>query len=148
MYWRFVFGMLLVFISAIGHSAPPADKPYQRFFVRYVDNRSIPEKAINLIGLTGQDVGKSFTLLAGVTRYPNMPLLQQELKPAAEDLRQLEAYLRDQEFFDEIVVLKDGDVTLDNLLYFLQHYFPDRLRRSPKSRFLFAYSGHGMAEGP
>lgn len=45
-------------------------------------------------------------------------------------------------------MLKDGDVTEDNLKYFLENYFPDRLRNSPKSRFLFAYSGHGMAEGP
>jgi hypothetical protein len=124
------------------------DKPYQRFFVHYVDHRSLPEKALNLIGLTAQDVGRSFALLAGVTRYPNMPEGHQELAPAAEDLRQLQAYLRAQEFFDEIVVLQDGDVTLDNLAYFLQSYFPDRLQRFPKSRFVFAYSGHGMAEGP
>ena len=145
---QFVFLGLLVLISAVGHTAAPVDEPYQRFFTHYVDNRSIPEKALNLIGLTTKDVGRSFALIAGVTRYPNMPFLQQELKPAAEDLRHLESYLLDQEFFDEIVVLRDGEVTLDNLAYFLQHYFPDRLRRFPKSRFLFAYSGHGMADGP
>jgi hypothetical protein len=44
-------------------------------------------------------------------------------------------------------VLRDQDVTMENFEYFLQNYFPDRLRQSPHSRFLFAYSGHGMAEG-
>lgn len=46
------------------------------------------------------------------------------------------------------MVLRDQDVTADNLEYFLQDYFPNRLRNSPKCRFLFAYSGHGMTEGP
>jgi len=45
------------------------------------------------------------------------------------------------------VVLRDNDVTSENLEYFLQNYFPDRLKKSPKSRFLFAYSGHGISEG-
>ena len=147
-YLSVVVGVLLLCLPARGHSAAPVDKPYQRLFVHYVDHRSLPEKALNLIGLTAQDVGRSFALLAGVTRYPNMPEGRQELAPAAEDLRQLESYLRAQEFFDEIVVLQDGDVTLDNLAYFLQSYFPDRLQRFPKSRFVFAYSGHGMVEGP
>jgi len=53
-----------------------------------------------------------------------------------------------EDIFDEIVVLKDRNVTEDNLRFFLESYFPSRLRESPKSRFLFAYSGHGMSEGP
>jgi hypothetical protein len=59
----------------------------------------------------------------------------------------VEIYLKNQEFFGEIVVLRDQDVTMENFGYFLQNYFPDRLRQSPHSRFLFAHSGHGMAEG-
>jgi Caspase domain len=120
---------------------------YRRLFARYVDSRSLPEKALNLVGLTGQDVGRSFALIAGVTRYPNMPQAERELKPSEADLRQLAAYLRDQEFFDEIVVLRDADMKYETLRYFLEVYFPERLQKSPKSRFLFAYSGHGITEG-
>jgi TPR repeat protein len=120
---------------------------YRGCFVQYVDKRSLPEQALNLIGLSSQDVGRSFALIAGVTQYPNLAPEQQYLKPAAEDLRRLQAYLKDQEFFDEIVVLKDGDVTLQALRYFLEVYFPARVGQFPKSRFLFAYSGHGMTEG-
>ncbi len=57
------------------------------------------------------------------------------------------AYLEKEEFFDEIVVLWDEDMTPANLSYFLREYFPTRLRASPKSRFLFAYSGHGFQDG-
>jgi len=126
--------------------AQTVPQAYRRFFARYAENRSLPEKALNLVGLTGQNVGRSFALIAGVTRYPNMPPLQQDLPAAAADLRQLQAYLRDQEFFDEVVVLKDGDLSYENLRYFLEVYFPDRLKASPRSRFLFAYSGHGITD--
>jgi Flp pilus assembly protein TadD len=113
-----------------------------------VDRRSIPEKALNLVGLTSNEVGKSFALIAGVTRYPNFkPPYNPNLEPAAVDLKNLEQYLKTEEFFDEIVVLKDDDMNYSNLQYFLQVYFPQRLHNSPHSRFLFAYSGHGITDG-
>jgi hypothetical protein len=37
------------------------------------------------------------------------------LAPADIDIQKLEQYLKGQEFFDEIVVLKDGGMTLDKL---------------------------------
>ena len=51
-YLSVVVGVLLLCIPARGHSAASVDKPYQRFVVHYVDHRSLPEKALNLIGLT------------------------------------------------------------------------------------------------
>ena len=140
------FGMA----ASFGQVKPPASivpEPYRQKFVYYVDKRSISEKVLNLIGLTSQDVGRSFALIAGVSKYPNMPELDRELPAATADIDELQDYLKKEEFFDEIVVLRDEDVTMENLEYFLQDYFPDRLRESPKPRFLFAYSGHGMAEG-
>jgi TPR repeat protein len=85
-------------------------------------------------------------LIAGVTEYPNFPRFQQSLKPAAIDLENLKTYLKQQEFFDEIVVLQDANMTVENLRYFLETYFPAQLKASPHSRFLFAYTGHGYAE--
>jgi tetratricopeptide (TPR) repeat protein len=118
---------------------------YRRFFVQRADQRSRFEKALNLIGRTSFPVGRSFALIAGVTQYPNFPQLERSLRPAAIDIEKLQAYLKEQEFFDEIVVLKDADMTLPNLNYFLESYFPERLAQSPHSRFLFAYSGHGYS---
>jgi uncharacterized protein len=127
-------------------STPNVPDQYKRLFFEYSD-RHLYEKALNSIGQTALPVGRSYALIAGVTQYPNFPVLEQSLKPAAVDIEKLKSYLKGQEFFDEIVVLKDGDMNLDNLNYFLQNYFPDRLARSPHSRFLFAYSGHGYAGG-
>ncbi len=146
-----VFLIAVTATASLAQNKPPASvvpEPYRQKFVQYVDRRSIQEKALNLISLTSQDVGRSFALIAGVSKYPNMPKLDWELPAAAADVEMLRDYLQNQELFDEIVVLKDGDVNSDNLEYFLQNYFPDRLRKFPKSRFLFAYSGHGMVEGP
>src|SRR5262249_6350438 len=75
---------------------------YRRFFVQRADQRSRFEKALNLIGKTTFPVGRSFALIAGVTQYPNLPKMEQSLRPAAVDIGKLQAYLKEQEFFDEI----------------------------------------------
>ena len=127
---------------------PDVPQQYQKFFVHYVESRSFFQRALNAIDFHYGDVGKSFALLAGISHYPNMGIIDQDLKPAQEDLKWLEQYLKDYEFFDEIVKLHNGDMTLPNLQFFLQTYFPERIKKYPKSRFLFAYSGHGMTEYP
>jgi TPR repeat protein len=120
---------------------------YQPLFVRYVDHRSLPEKMYNLVGFTSGDVGRSFALIAGVDTYPNLPQQDRSLVPASVDIQLLVRYLRDVESFDEVVVLRNGAVTDENFKYFLQSYFPERLKKFPRSRFLFAYSGHGIQDG-
>jgi caspase domain-containing protein len=119
---------------------------YTRFFKRATDTRSLPERMLNLAGFTGQTYGRSFALVVGISRYPNISGDDGNLAPAREDVRKATEYLRTYEHFDEIVVLEDNDVTIGNLAYFLEIYFPSRLRAFPRSRFLFVYSGHGMTE--
>lgn len=126
-------------------AAPPADPAYRHLFASFVDSRSLSEKVLNTAGLTTRDVGRSFAVVAGVSSYPNLP--DPVLEPAAQDIARLVDYLKRVEGFDEIVVLQNGDMNDANLKYFLQSYFPDRLKLFPKSRFLFAYSGHGFNDG-
>ncbi len=142
-----VIGTVLGAGVGLAQEAPTVSGSHKQYFKYFVDKRSYKEQFLNLVGLTSQDVGRSFALIAGVSYYPNMSTLQKDLKPAAEDLARLEDYLKNVEFFDEIVVLKDMDVSLENLRFFLQKYFSERLKQFPKSRFLFAYSGHGFNEG-
>jgi len=123
----FYAALLLAFLtSTIGLTRSPSPE-YQRNLRPTADQRSRFEKALNLIGKTGFPVGRSFALIAVVTQYPNFPTLEQSLKPAAIDIEKLQKYLKEQEFFDEIVVLKDGDMNLANLNYFLENYFPQQL---------------------
>ncbi len=131
-----------------GESQFPDSVPleYQRFFAHFVDRRSMPERILNRTGVTLKDYGRSFALIAGVSRYPNIAGSAGDLSAAREDIRKLTAYLSTYENFDEIVVLQDDDMTQDNISFFLEKYFPKRLQQFPKSRFLFAYSGHGMSD--
>jgi hypothetical protein len=132
---------------AQAQSTAPVPPQYRRLFAYYVDHRSMLEKSLNVIGLTNKDVGRSFTLIAGVSHYPRLPAGERELLAAEADKENLVRYLKNEEFFDEIVVLWDEDMNEANLSYFLHDYFPGRLHAFPKSRFLFAYSGHGFMDG-
>jgi len=144
--------MLVACVSGLGRflsAQAPLEVPakYKRLFYYYANNTNRYEKAVNSLGLPTRPVGRSFALIAGVTQYPNFSDEKDRfLKPAQVDIEKLKLYLKDQEFFDEIVVLKDGDMNLDTLNYFLENYFPEQLKKSPHARFLFAYSGHGYAE--
>ena len=116
---------------------------YQRYFARFVDDRTLPEQMLNAVHMTSREYGRGFALIAGISKYPSIGGAAGDLAPAGEDVRKLVNYLTTYEKFDEIVVLKDADVTEANLSFFLQRYFPRRLQQFPHSRFLFAYSGHG-----
>ncbi|MCI5178540.1 MAG: DUF1566 domain-containing protein [Candidatus Electrothrix sp. AW3_4] len=138
--------MVLLLLCCADLSAQEVPAQYRKYLLKNRDTRSLPEKILNKVGLTRADVGRSFALLCGISEYPNIQGKHGNLKPAAEDIQKLQAYLKQHEFFDEVVVLRDKQVTLRNLEYFLQTYFPKHLKKFPKSRFLFAYSGHGMTE--
>ncbi|MCI5191806.1 MAG: DUF1566 domain-containing protein [Candidatus Electrothrix sp. AU1_5] len=133
-------------VPLLAQERPPVPLQYGGYFFKYTDQRSVPERLLNIVGMTNEDVGRSFALLCDISEYPNMSSVDGHLPAAAEDIRKLKEYLEQNEFFDEIVVLENEQVTTGNLEYFLQAYFADRLERFPKSRFLFAYSGHGMTE--
>jgi photosystem II stability/assembly factor-like uncharacterized protein len=131
----------------VAQTEPPIDPAYHKYLLHYVDERSLPEKLLNSVKLTKEDVGRSFAMIVGVARYPQLSDANHTLEPADRDIDLLFDYLKNQQFFDEIVVLRDDAVTFENLRYFLETYFPDRMRSSPHSRFIFAYSGHGMTKG-
>ena len=114
---------------------------YKKYFIKYFNERSIfSEKIAPRFG--GAKVGRSFAIIAGVWDYEfgNLP-------PAKADMEELKSYLLNEEYFDEVVFLKNSEVNYNNLKYFLQYYFKNRLNDYPQSRFLFAYSGHGFSDG-
>jgi hypothetical protein len=118
---------------------------YAKYFHRYVDERPAWERALGFLQIPVSGDSKAFALVAGVSDYPNMSGPHGDLAPARLDVEKMVAYLeREPESFNEIVVLLDEEVTAENLRYFLTQYFPQRLSETEGSRFLFAYSGHGM----
>ncbi len=120
---------------------------YAKFVVRYVDDRPTWQRALGYLNVSVGNIGRSFALIAGVSKYPGISGDAGDLWPARLDVEKMTAYLSGApESFNEIVVLLDNDMTSENLRYFLTQYFPRRLAESPRSRFLFAYSGHGMTD--
>ena len=118
---------------------------YKRFFHKHVDERPGWEQALNYLSVYLDNTGPAFALVAGVSKYPKMGGRAADLWPARLDVQKMVAYLEmPPESFNEIVVLLDEDMTAENLGYFLTQYFPRRLSETRYSRFLFAYSGHGM----
>lgn len=130
-------------------AAPPdwvADQ-YRKYIVQSEDNRSLLERVLDDLGLRFDDTPQSFALVAGIDRYPRIAGSPGRLTAAGEDVAKFVSYLRDYEYFDEIVVLQNEAVTPEILRYFLVNYFPRRLADAHNPRFLFAYSGHGMNVG-
>lgn len=142
-----IVGVLLCLYGAWAKAAElprwvPED--YRQYFVRFVDDRPAWERALNHLDVDVGDTGRSFALIVGVSQYPNITGPEANLRPANVDVQKLTAYLTaEPESFNEVVVLTEADVTVTNLRYFLTNYFPRRLAAAPRSRFLFAYSGHG-----
>ena len=139
---------LLILLSDPGTArADAALDKYQKYIVHREDDRSALEGLLNRVGITLSEIGPAYALIAGIDNYPKLRGHPRELRAAAVDIDKLVTYLRDHEHFSQIVVLRNEAVTLENLDYFLQRYFPSLLEAVPKSRFLFAYSGHGIQEG-
>jgi hypothetical protein len=123
----------------------PFGQKYDKFFeVRSPDKRAFTQRLFDFVGIGSNNFGRSFALVAGVSKYPHLPAGQRDLDAAGEDVTKLIEYLREYESFDEIVALRNEEVTEENLAYFIERYFPKQLRMSPRSRFLFAFSGHGI----
>jgi hypothetical protein len=147
---------LAAFLLLVGSVAALAEPPklpatipavYHRLFVRYVDDKTLTAADQLRVGILRDELDRTFALVAGVDTYPAVaPQSDQALPPAGTDLDKLVAYLTTRGFCDEVVVLRNNDFTFDNLNYFLSTYFPDRLRMHQNSRFIFAFSGHGMTQ--
>lgn len=140
-------GLLLCLLCAGEASANPSlPREYSDRFAAFDKRQQLFEQLLRQVGLTSGDVGRSFALVIGVSRYPELQDASKDLPPAAVDVAQLVAYLKEYEKFEEIVVLQNGHFSEETLRYFLRDYFPGRMRQFPKSRFLFAFSGHGTSE--
>ena len=140
--------MSLLIFSFAALAADEVPKEFRQFIVHKSDSRIWSERALNAVNLTTKDVGRGFAIVAGVSSYPNLPGADKTLEPAEQDMRKLVKYLKEVEHFDEIILLKNENMNYTNLRYFLQVYIPTQLKNNPKSRFLFAYSGHGIYDDP
>jgi len=108
-------------------------------------------RGINIIakdattGQTGevQIYRKTFAVIIGIDRYPNLPP-DKQLKNATHDAKGVEEVLRRNYRFDEIVTLFDEQATKDRIMEVLTEELPAKMTKDD-ALFLF-WAGHGNQE--
>lgn len=127
------------------NGADVGDAKYCDLFRYYrKDVRNLDEPIVNTLGGKTTDDVRSFALIIGVSKYK----IEGADLPAAEiDVARLTELFVDHQRFDEVIVLKDGDATVENIRYFLESYFIKKAaQQDGKSRLVVTYSGHGVGE--
>jgi len=118
-------------------------------FCHYITHYQSPQASadplvVQALGAPSPSDVRSIALIIAVSKYPK---LGADLKAASVDGSNLEAFFRDDQKFDEIIVLRDEEATKDRIDDFLRNYLPSRSRRYPNfARLVIAYSGHGSEE--
>ena len=121
-----------------------ADKQelYKRIFRQRTKFETLPDSRISeRLNTDGAPI-RSYAVIMGISEYPNFDKPGQHLAAAEEDLDRLEKFLRKQAF-DEIILLKNADVTPDNIYEVLVTYLPHQLGTFRGGRVLITYTGHG-----
>lgn len=92
----------------------------------------------------GDNFGKSYALIVGINEYisDDWP----DLSYATRDAEGIAAFSEGQGF-DEVVLLLDEQATRSEIAYYLQDYFPERLREADRLFFFFAGHGHTDSRG-
>ena len=141
------------YAGTCSNGAPAREARYCPFFVRYNTKAgSLPTIVGDLLGVTRTSDTRSIGLIIAIDDYPNMP--GHNLSAAAADAMNLRDFLIDDQQFDEVIVLRNADASVENINYFLEDYLPNHADdfRDPsgqgKARLLIAYSGHGRPQTP
>ncbi|MEW6437777.1 MAG: GH25 family lysozyme [Pseudomonadota bacterium] len=116
------------------------------FFANSTNGNAIDTKVAKYIYFDGNPVGKtrSFALVVAVGKSPDASS-GNDIDSAEMDFQHLINFLVNDEGFDLVVGLKDQDATGDNINYLLRNFFYHQLNKlNTRSRFLFAFSGHGV----
>ncbi|KRB10289.1 GH25 family lysozyme [Lysobacter sp. Root690] len=149
-----LMGALLASASAeatICASGPEVDaEAYCAYFKFYRTQDETPDPRIakRLIP-TGNETVRSIALIIGNSVYPNIQGTNGSLSAAAIDVSNLTDFFVNDQQFDEVIVLSNGDATKDSIDYFLRTYLRNvGIEHVGKMRLVVAYSGHGVKAGP
>src|SRR5947209_19079745 len=129
------FDRFAVLLAMMSYAAPVAaancpgggvvdDAKYCHFYFYRQDVVPVDPRISVRINANTTDETHSIALVIGIGKYPNLP--GANLSPATNDVKKLKDFFRDNQQFDEVIVLEDGDVTSDNIEYFLANYLVRR----------------------
>jgi GH25 family lysozyme M1 (1,4-beta-N-acetylmuramidase) len=130
------------------NNAPAREARYCRFFLQFnTDNKApLDVRIADALQVKSATETRSIGLIIAIDKYPNLP--NHDISAAKVDGDRLKEFLINKQKFDEVIVLRNEDATVDNINYFLDDYLPNRaLDFKKKARLLVAYSGHGRSGG-
>ena len=140
-----------IYSGTCPNGAPAKEARFCRFFVHYGSvAEPLPVVIGDFLGITHASQTRSIGLIIAIDKYPQMP--GHDLSAAAVDAERLQEFLVSNQGFDEVVVLRNGDATQENIDYFLRDYLLNHADdyKGPdgngRARLLIAYTGHGRAE--
>jgi GH25 family lysozyme M1 (1,4-beta-N-acetylmuramidase) len=137
-----------------GAGAPAREEKYCPFFVSFNRDTSdtLDERIQTNLGVTSADQTRSIAFLIVIGKYPHIKDGSgkvMDLSAAEADGDNLVNFLINDQKFDEVIVLRDGDATASNINYFLSDYLIHHAADFPNhGRLLIAYSGHGRQTTP
>ena len=81
----------------------------------------------------------SYAIVISVSKYDHLA----PLRSAKKDAQKMKDFLLNNGYYDEVIVLEDSDASRDNIGYFMETYFPKKMKQEGRYRFLFYFTGHG-----
>jgi hypothetical protein len=82
---------------------------------------------------------ESYAIIISIGKYDNLS----PLESPHEDALKMKKFLLETIEYDEVVILQDSDATFNNIKYFMQTYFTNKMAKRGRYRFLFYFTGHG-----
>lgn len=142
---QFVVAVQTLQAAEICDNGAMVPSEYCRFFVHYNSDKPgvLDIRISDALKISDKDSSKtrSIGLIIAISKYPG---LKADLPAAAIDGSRVADFLIKGQRFDEVIVLRDEDASVDNINFFLKTYLPARGEMfDKKARLLIAYSGHG-----
>ena len=123
---------LLFFLSLLWQALPTLAGTYE--FNR-TDSNSWGVIFQQIFGYS--DFKKSYALVIGIDHYEDHKHFDNLDGPVADAVA-VRDFLENEANFDQIVMLTDGDATLEKINYYMETFFPDKIQR--EDRFFFYFS--------
>lgn len=124
--------LTICLITTISYSQPD----YQKFIHQKPQGKE--SYLQQLVNLWKTPFDGSYAIIITIGKYDHFP----SLEAAKKDSEKMKNFLLESSEYDEVVVLQDEDASFSTIWYFMQEYFPKKMRQG-RYRLLFYFSGHG-----
>src|SRR5260370_28851644 len=121
-----LFSATLISAMQCNNGAEVSKQEYCSFFYFYLNApRPLDQRIGSRVGASSSTETRSIALVVGISSYPN--IRGASISAAKNDVERLKTFLKQDQQFDEVIVLENQDTTSENINYFLDVYLPQRV---------------------